>query len=52
MRVQIKKASDSSFSDPLLLGSGTFTTKFLKFSLELSSTSTIQNIRVIQAGYN
>ena len=52
MRVQIKKAGDSSFSDPLLLGSGTFTTKFLKFSLELSSTSTIQNIRVIQAGYN
>ena len=52
MRVQTKKASDSSFSDPLLLGSGTFTTKFLKFSLELSSTSTVQNIRVIQAGYN
>tara|TARA_B100000963_G_scaffold291498_1_gene261560 strand:+ start:4803 stop:8681 length:3879 start_codon:yes stop_codon:yes gene_type:complete len=52
MRVQTKKAGDSSFSDPLLLGSGTFTTKFLKFSLELSSTSTIQNIRVIQAGYN
>jgi predicted phage tail protein len=52
MRVQTKKTSDSSFSEPLLLGSGTFTTKFLKFSLELSSTSTIQNIRVIQAGYN
>ena len=52
MRVQTKKAGDSSFSEPLLLGSGTFTTKFLKFSLELSSTSTTQNIRVIQAGYN
>ena len=49
--VQTKQNSDSSFNTAVPFASGIFTTRFLKFSLELSSTDPNQNIRILQAGY-
>ena len=49
--VQTKQSSDSSFSTAVPFASGIFTTRFLKFSLALSSTDPNQNIHVIEAGY-
>jgi len=49
--VQTKQNADSSFSTAVPFASGIFTTRFLKFSLELSSTDPNQNIHVIEAGY-
>ena len=49
--VQTKQNSDSSFNTAVPFASGIFTTRFLKFSLELSSTDPNQNIHILQAGY-
>ena len=49
--VQTRQSSESSFSTAVPFASGIFTTRFLRFSLALSSTDPNQNIHVIEAGY-
>ena len=51
IKVQTKLSDENSFSTAVPFASGIFTGQFFRFSLELSSTDSNQNINIIQAGY-